>query len=122
MLFRQLEIGPFGGWLAYTYGVSRRQRDTLSYWPGHDRRHNLNVVGTWKPNARYTMSARLGLAKDFTLPGSFSMLLRLDVLNVFNTRNYAQYTDGYPDRPYYFVDGNISGVPRTLKLTMNMKL
>ena len=64
----------------------------------------------------------LQLSKDFTLPGSFSMLLRLDVLNVFNTRNYAQYTDGYPDRPYYFVDGNISGVPRTLKLTMNMKL
>ena len=62
VLFRQLEIGPFGGWLAYTYGVSSRQRDTLRYWPGHDRRHNLNVVGTWKPNARYTMSARLGLA------------------------------------------------------------
>ena len=62
VLLRQLEIGPFGGWLAYTYGVSSRQRDTLSYWPGHDRRHNLNLVGTWKPGERYTFSARLGLA------------------------------------------------------------
>ena len=28
VLLRQLEIGPFSGWLAYTYGVSSRTRDT----------------------------------------------------------------------------------------------
>jgi hypothetical protein len=62
ILLRQLEIGPFGGWVAYTYGVSSRRRDSVTYWPGHDRRHNLNLVGTWKPGERYTFSARLGLA------------------------------------------------------------
>ena len=62
LLLRQLDIGPVGGWLAYTYGVSSRDRNGVSYWPGHDRRHNLNVVGTWKPGTHYTFSARLGLA------------------------------------------------------------
>jgi hypothetical protein len=62
VLLRQIEAGPFGGWVAYTYGVSTRQRDTVSYWPSQDRRHNLNLVGTWKPVPRYTFSARLGLA------------------------------------------------------------
>ncbi|MES2176992.1 MAG: TonB-dependent receptor [Gemmatimonadota bacterium] len=62
LLFRQLEIGPFGGWLSYTYGVSSRTRDTLAYWPGHDRRHNLNVVASYRPGEHYIFSARLGLA------------------------------------------------------------
>jgi hypothetical protein len=62
LLMRQLEIGTFGGWLAYTYSVSTRSRDSLTYWPGHDRRHNLNLVGTWKPGNRYVFSARFGLA------------------------------------------------------------
>ena len=62
VLLRQLDVGPVGGWLAYTYGVSARARNAVSYWPGHDRRHNLNVVGTYKPGAHYTFSARLGVA------------------------------------------------------------
>ena len=62
VLLRQLDVGPFGGWLAYTYGVSARDRNGIGYWPGHDRRHNLNLVGTWKPGTHYTFSARMGLA------------------------------------------------------------
>jgi hypothetical protein len=62
LLLRQLDVGPFGGWLAYTYGVSARRRGEVAYWPGHDRRHNLNVVGTWKPGTHYTFSARVGVA------------------------------------------------------------
>ncbi|MDQ2668074.1 MAG: TonB-dependent receptor [Gemmatimonadota bacterium] len=62
LLLRQLDIGPLGGWLAYTYGVSARARNGVGYWPGHDRRHNLNLVGTWRPGAHYTFSARLGVA------------------------------------------------------------
>jgi hypothetical protein len=50
-----------GGWIAYTYGVSSRWRDTLHWAPGHDRRHNLNVVATWR-RARYRYGARLGYA------------------------------------------------------------
>ena len=49
------------GWVAYTYGVSTRWRDTLRWAPGHDRRHDLNVVATWRL-ARYRLGARFGYA------------------------------------------------------------
>ncbi|HJQ19483.1 MAG TPA: TonB-dependent receptor [Gemmatimonadaceae bacterium] len=49
------------GWLSYSYGMSRRWVDTLSWAPGHDRRHDLNVVASWKL-ARYQLGARFGLA------------------------------------------------------------
>jgi hypothetical protein len=62
VLLRQLDVGTFGGWLSYTFGVSKRVRDGAGYWPGHDRRHNLNLVGTWKPGQKYTFAARLGVA------------------------------------------------------------
>ncbi len=62
VLLRQLDLGAFGGWVAYTYGVSPRQRDGVGYWPGHDRRHNLNVVATYKPGDHYLFSARMGVA------------------------------------------------------------
>jgi hypothetical protein len=76
VLLRQLEMGPFGGWVAYTYGVSARQREGDGYWPGHDRRHNVNVVGTWKPGERYTFSARLGLASGTPYTDIVGQLVR----------------------------------------------
>jgi hypothetical protein len=62
LVLRQLDIGAFSGWLSYTYGVSLRDRDSLGYWPGHDRRHNVNLVGTWRAGRKYTLGARLGVA------------------------------------------------------------
>jgi hypothetical protein len=62
LVLRQLDVGPFSGWLSYTYGVSLRDRDSVGYWPGHDRRHNVNLVGTWRAGRRYTFGARLGVA------------------------------------------------------------
>ncbi len=41
---RQLERNGFSGWIAYSYGVTTRERDDVAYWPAHDRRHNANVV------------------------------------------------------------------------------
>jgi hypothetical protein len=49
------------GWIAYTYGVSSRWRDSLRWAPGHDRRHDLNVVATWRL-AKYRYGARYGYA------------------------------------------------------------
>ena len=62
VMLRQLDVGPLGGWLSYTYGVSDRTQDGLGYWPGHDRRHNVNLVGTWRAGRKYTFGARLGVA------------------------------------------------------------
>ena len=49
------------GWVAYTYGVAVRSRDGMRWAPGQDRRHDLNVVATWRLT-KYRFGARLGLA------------------------------------------------------------
>ena len=63
----------------------------------------------------------LQLTKDIALPRNITTQLRLDVLNVSNAKNYAVIYDGWPKLPYYFTDGDLAGVPRTLKFTINAK-
>ena len=53
--------GRWGGWIAYTYGVSSRWRDSLRWTPGHDRKHDLNVIATGRL-AKYRVGARFGYA------------------------------------------------------------
>jgi hypothetical protein len=50
-----------GGWIAYSYGVSMRSSEGRSWWPGHDRRHDIDIVATWRPS-KYRLGARFGLA------------------------------------------------------------
>jgi hypothetical protein len=57
---RQPKTGA-GGWISYTYGVSSRTRDGVTWAPGHDRRHDLNVVATWQLRD-YRLGARFGFA------------------------------------------------------------
>jgi hypothetical protein len=48
LLVRQLDGGMFSGWLAYTYALSARELPTgARFAPTQDRRHNLNLVGSW---------------------------------------------------------------------------
>ena len=50
-----------GGWMSYSYGMSSRSRNGVRWAPGHDRRHELDLVGTM-PLARYRLGAHFGLA------------------------------------------------------------
>jgi hypothetical protein len=60
---RQLERNGFSGWVAYSYGVTTRERDGTSYWPAHDRRHNANIVTAYaRPESRWALGTHLGLA------------------------------------------------------------
>jgi len=52
--------GPTG-WLSYSYGVAMHERDGVRWAPGNDRRHDLNLVGTWQLR-RYRLGARFGYA------------------------------------------------------------
>ncbi len=61
LLLRQFESGPFSGWISYTYAVATRELNGLHYFPGHDRRHDLNVVGNWRFK-KYLFGARFGYA------------------------------------------------------------
>jgi hypothetical protein len=61
-LLRQFETGRFAGWLAYTYTLNSRIDATgYRFAPSQDRRHDVNVVGSWRL-PRYTLAARFNLA------------------------------------------------------------
>jgi hypothetical protein len=60
---RQLERNGVSGWIAYSYGVTTRERGGTSYWPAHDRRHNANIVTAYAPpESRWALGSHLGLA------------------------------------------------------------
>ena len=54
VLLRQLEIGAAAGWLSYSYGVSHREQEEITYFPPQDRRHTLNLVGSYRAG-RYVL-------------------------------------------------------------------
>ena len=67
---RQLERNGVSGWVAYSYGVTTRERNGASYWPGHDRRHNANVVlGYARPQKPWSLGAHLGVASGTPYTG-----------------------------------------------------
>ena len=49
------------GWIAYSYGVSTRWRDRERWAPGHDRRHDVDVVATWQLG-KFRLGGRFGYA------------------------------------------------------------
>jgi hypothetical protein len=61
VMVRQVDAGRFNGWIAYSYAMNTRERDGHRYVPGNDRRHDLNVVGTWRAGG-FTVGARVGYA------------------------------------------------------------
>jgi outer membrane receptor protein involved in Fe transport len=65
------------------------------------------------------MALDLQLTKSFEFGNGSAIQVRLDALNVTNHRNYVQYINTFPGPPNYFKDGDISGVPRTFKLSLN---
>jgi len=93
LVLRQLDVGPFSGWLSYTYGVSLRNRDTIGYWPGHDRRHNANLVGTWHAGRKYTFGARLGLASGTPYSDIVGQVIR----RVYDPSSHQYGSGGFAD-------------------------
>lgn len=88
---------------------------------------NVPVSAT-PPNFFGYRQLDLQATKNFELPRDFSVYVRVDVLNVFNWKNYNDYienfyTNGVFNNPAvtYNQNGNIVGVPRELKLTVGGK-
>jgi hypothetical protein len=61
LLARWLPRSGPAGWISYSYGVSSRWRDGVRWSPGHDRRHDVDVVATWRL-AKYRLGTRFGYA------------------------------------------------------------
>jgi len=83
---------------------------------------------TFNPNSGgsgYT-SIDLQVTKNFELGQMGSMYIRLDALNITGEDNLVDYqygtgTDGLVHRARYAPDGNITGVPRTLRASFGFK-
>jgi hypothetical protein len=83
---RQLERNGFSGWIAYSYGVTTRERAGTSYWPGHDRRHNANIVaGYAPPEGRWSLGTHLGVASGTPYTGWAGVMNRYRYDPVRNT-------------------------------------
>lgn len=73
ILFRK-QKGNLTGWLGYTLSWSERQFDELNqgrkFFDRYDRRHDVSLVGIYKPHERISMSASWVFATghNFTLP------------------------------------------------------
>ncbi len=57
---RQLPRGGVSGWIAYSYGMSWRERNGERYFPAHDRRHSGDVVLNYAPGRGYTFGFHAG--------------------------------------------------------------
>jgi len=68
------QTGKLTGWLGYTLSWSERQFDELNlgkkFFDRYDRRHDISLVGIYKPHDRITLSATWVLAtgNNYTLP------------------------------------------------------
>lgn len=61
VMLRQLESRKLSGWLAYSFARSWRDAPAGRFAPVQDRRHNLNVVSSYRPGGTWSYGARLGV-------------------------------------------------------------
>ena len=116
VLIRQFENGPFSGWISYTYAVAARDARGLRYFPGHDRRHDLNIVATWRLS-KYMLGLRYGYATGTPYTDIVGEVVRRIYdpgLNAYGTRGGGSQTQ--------FIGGTRNGarLPKTQRLDLDV--
>ncbi len=78
ILFRK-KTGKFTGWLGYTLSWSQRQFDFINqgkkFFARYDRRHDLSIVGIYKPSKKILLSGTwvLSSGNNFNLPDKIAL-------------------------------------------------
>jgi hypothetical protein len=78
------------GWIAYSYSVNWRDGADGRFAPVQDRRHNLNVVTSYRPGGAWSYGARIGLGTGTPFTDVVGQLVRRrydPITNSFNTGN-----------------------------------
>jgi hypothetical protein len=94
--------------------------------------NNLPVAGIPSGGKRFVIGGPIWGYRDIDLAAiknwhpfdnEVSLYARLDVLNVFNYKNFIDVTTTFPTfYPIsYNTDGDITGVPRTIKFTVGVR-
>jgi len=96
VLLRQVEGARFGGWLSYGYGLSARHpvAGGTEFWPAQDRRHNLNVVASYRTRGRVLLSGRFGYGSGTPYTNIVGQIVRR---TYDGSRN--EWDTGVVDRP-----------------------
>lgn len=87
VLLRQLEGGAVSGWLAYSWGVSTRDGPDGRFAPVQDRRHNVNLVASYRRSSTWAYGVRLGLGTGTPFTDVEGQLVR---------RRYDPVTNSFP--------------------------
>lgn len=90
LMVRQLESEKLSGWLAWSYAVSWRDGPDGRFAPVQDRRHNVNLVTSWRPGGRVSYGARLGVGTGTPFTDVVGQLVRRrydPLTNSFSTDN-----------------------------------
>ncbi len=78
VLFRK-KIGKLTGWMGYTLSWSERQFDLINqgkkFFARYDRRHDISLVGIYKPSKKITLSGTwvLSSGNNFNLPDKVAL-------------------------------------------------
>ncbi len=91
--------------------------------PANGFNTNYPRIAEWVRDSIGYRSVDFQITKTFKFVGGSALQTRVDVLNAFNSRNFSDYIDfySYGTPPVYDKNGNIRGVPRTVKFGMNVK-
>jgi hypothetical protein len=90
LLVRQLESQRLSGWIAYSYGVNWRDGVGGRFAPVQDRRHNLNIVSSFRPGGSWSYGARLGIGTGTPFTDVVGQIVRRrydPLTNSFGTGN-----------------------------------
>lgn len=90
LLLRQLESERLSGWVAYSFAVNWRNGATGRFAPVQDRRHNLNLVTSYRRGGKWSYGARLGLGTGTPFTDVVGQLVRRrydPLTNSFSSNN-----------------------------------
>jgi outer membrane receptor protein involved in Fe transport len=87
--------------------------------PANGLNYNYFKVSQFPASQIGYLALDLQLTKSFELGNGSAIQVRFDALNVTNHKNYVQFINTFPGPPEYFKQGDITGVPRTFKFSVN---
>jgi hypothetical protein len=116
LMLRQLQTPRFAGWLAYTFAFSSRRPEAggATFFPGQDRRHEVNAIGNWT-RGRWVTSMRFNLATGTPYTRAVGQFDQRDYL--MPTREFVPRDGGFPQ----FINGprNAERVPIAQRLDVS---
>lgn len=115
LLLRQDGAGPVSGWIAYSYAINYRDDDVLRWSPAQDRRHALNLVGSWR-RGRTTLGARFGFATGLPHTAIVGEVPR----RTFDAPRNGWGTDGSSSTEYLGGPRNTARLPATRRLDLSL--